>query len=199
MTRKQYKPGQFFWIKGRQYRIARVERHVQDPCDFCDLSDVCNPSMMNWCADLMPTHYYFKKCQIMCLYTKQICPLRARKDIVCYKRFEITYTINGFNTMRTAVRGTLVSIPKPNKPTVMVAYPENCIEKLRTIDPIRDRDNATFRIYGGMIHAYTKLEYSRSPWYLAIFKCIIPKGTLYYKGTSGDICAKKMLVIEQVE
>jgi hypothetical protein len=111
----------------------------------------------------------------------------------------MTYTINGFNTMRTAVRGTLVSIPKPNKPTVMVAYPENCIEKLHTIDPIRDRDNATFRIYGGMIHAYTKLEYSRSPWSLAIFKCIIPKGTLYYKGTSGDICAKKMLVVEQVE
>lgn len=62
MARKQYKPGQFYWIKGCKYRIARVERHVQDPCDFCALSDVCDPSMMNWCADLMPTHYYFKKC-----------------------------------------------------------------------------------------------------------------------------------------
>lgn len=62
MARKQYKPGQFYWIKGCKYRIARVERHVQDPCDFCALSDVCSPSMMNWCADLIPTHYYFKKC-----------------------------------------------------------------------------------------------------------------------------------------
>lgn len=134
----------------------------------------------------------------MCLYTKQICPLRARKDIVCYKGFELAYTINGFRTMRTAVRGILVNVPKIDEPTVMVAYPENCIEKLRTIDTIRDRDNAKFRIYGGMIHAYTKLEYCKSPWPLAIFKCIIPKGTLYYKGTLGDICAKKMLVVEQV-
>jgi len=79
MTRKQYKPGQFFWIRGCQYRIARVERHVQDPCDKCDVPycsplmmnwypcdkcDVsfCSPSMMNWCANLMPTHHYFKKC-----------------------------------------------------------------------------------------------------------------------------------------
>lgn len=62
MARKQYKPGQFFWIKGCQYRIARVERHVQDPCNFYALSSVCGSRMMNWCANLMPTHYYFKKC-----------------------------------------------------------------------------------------------------------------------------------------
>ena len=61
MARKQYKPGQFYWIKGKKYRIARVERHVQDPCDKCDVSSLCIPSMMNWCADLMPTHYYFKR------------------------------------------------------------------------------------------------------------------------------------------
>lgn len=62
MARKQYKPGQFFWIRGCKYRIARVERRVQDPCIFCTLSNVCDDSVMNWCADLMPTHYYFKKC-----------------------------------------------------------------------------------------------------------------------------------------
>lgn len=135
----------------------------------------------------------------MCLYTKQICPLRARKDIVCYKRFELLFALSLFNVMKTPVKGTMVHIPKAGEPTVMVAYPENCIEKLRTIDTIRDRDNAKFRIYGGMIHAYTKIEYCESPWPLAIFKCIIPKGTLYYKGTSGDICAKKMLVVEQVK
>lgn len=134
----------------------------------------------------------------MCLYTKQICPLRARKDIVCYKRFELLSALKIFNVMKTPVQGTIVHIPKTGEPTVMVACPD-CIEKLRTIDPIRDRDNARFRIYGGMIHAFTKLEYCSSPWPLAIFKCIIPKGTLYYKGTLGDICAKKMLVVEQVK
>lgn len=97
--------------------------------------------------------------------------------------------------MKTTVRGTKVYIPTPYKPTVMVAYPENCIEKVRIINPVGTR----FLIYGGMIHAYTKLEYSKGPCPLAIFKCIIPKGTLYYKGTSGDICAKKMLIVEQVK
>lgn len=135
----------------------------------------------------------------MCLYTNQICPLRARKDIVCYKRFESLYALRIFNLMMTSVRGYMVRIPKTNEPTVMIAYPENCIEKLRTIDTTRDRYNARFRIYGGMIHAYTKLEYSKGPWPVVIFKCIIPKGTLYYKGTSGDICAKKMLIVEQVK
>lgn len=57
---KTYKPGQFFWIKGKKYRIARVERRVQDPCSFCALHNICDPPTMNWCADLMPTHYYFK-------------------------------------------------------------------------------------------------------------------------------------------
>lgn len=134
----------------------------------------------------------------MCLYTKQICPLRARKDIVCYKRFELGYLPDLAVIMKTAVRGILVSIPKPDEPTVMVAYPDS-IEKVRTIDTTRDRYNARFQIYGGMIHAYTKLEYSKGPWPLIIFKCIIPKGTLYYKGTSGDICAKKMLIVEEVK
>lgn len=129
----------------------------------------------------------------MCLYTNQICPLRAHKDIVCYKRFEILYALSLFNVMRTSVIGTIVRIPI-DEPTVMVAHP-NWIERVRnTLE-----GGAKFRIYGGMIHAYTKLEYSKGPWPVAIFKCVIPKGTLYYKGTSGDICAKKMLVVEQVK
>lgn len=131
----------------------------------------------------------------MCLFTKQICPLRARKDIVCYKRFELLFALSLFNVMRTAVKGCVVRIPKTDEPTVMVAYPENCIEKVRP----RSTTGTRFQIYGGMIHAYTKIEYCESPWPLAIFKCIIPKGTLYYKGTSGDICAKKMLVVELVK
>ena len=130
----------------------------------------------------------------MCLFTKQICPLRARKDIVCYKRFELVRLPNSFfSLMTTPVRGTMVRVPT-DEPTVMIAYPDS-IEKIR----IENATNPRSQIYGGMIHAYTKIEYSESPWHLAIFKCIIPKGTLYYKGTSGDICAKKMLVVEQVK
>jgi hypothetical protein len=97
--------------------------------------------------------------------------------------------------MKTPVQGTIVHIPKTGEPTAMVAYPD-CIEKVRP----RNTTDTRFQIYGGMIHAFTNLEIcNEGPWPLAIFKCIIPKGTLYYKGTLGDICAKKMLVIEQVE
>lgn len=49
----------------------------------------------------------------------------------------------------------------------------------------------------GMIHAYTSKRRSMFA-YRFRYKCIIPKGTLYYKGIGGDICAKKMLVIEEV-
>lgn len=97
--------------------------------------------------------------------------------------------------MKTAIRGAFVRIPTTDEPTVMVAYPENYIERIRTMNLISTR----FQIHGGMIHAYTNLESSKAPWPLATFKCIIPKGTLYYKGTSGDICSKKMLVVERVK
>lgn len=134
----------------------------------------------------------------MCLYTKQICPLKARKDIVCYKRFEIAYFSDHFTMLRTAVRGMIVRTPKPDEPTVMIAYPENCIEKLRIIS---SKTGARFQIYGGMIHAFPDLNIcsNGTSCRIVVYKCIIPKGTLYYKGVLDDICAKKMLVVERVK
>lgn len=133
----------------------------------------------------------------MCLYTKQICPLRARKDIVCYKRFEIAYFTDHFTMLKTAIRGTLVRIPKTGEPTIMTAYPENCIEKLRVIS---SKTGVRFQIYSGMIHAFTNLEIcNKGPHRIVLYKCIIPKGTLYYRGVLDEICAKKMLVIERVK
>jgi hypothetical protein len=56
-----------------------------------------------------------------------------------------------------------------------------------------------YQIWGGMIHAYkTKADAVHLPCVI-IYKCIIPKETLYYVGTKGDICAKKMLVVEEVK
>ena len=98
--------------------------------------------------------------------------------------------------MKTEVRGWVVHIPKPNEPTVMIPYPENCIEKVR----IRSTTGAIFQIYGGMIHAFTNLGIcNKGRWPIVVYKCIIPKGTLYYKGVLDDICAKKMLVVEKVK
>jgi len=99
--------------------------------------------------------------------------------------------------MRTTVIGTLVRIPTTNEPTVMVAYPKNCIEKVR----VKNTTNARLQIYGGMIHAFTNLGIcsNGTSCRIMVFKCIIPKGTIYYKGTNDDICAKKMLIVEKVK
>ena len=59
-----------------------------------------------------------------------------------------------------------------------------------------------YQIFGGMIHAYkTKPACHRNEFgfpSIGLYKCIIPKGTLYYVGVDNDICAKRMLVIEEV-
>lgn len=53
-----------------------------------------------------------------------------------------------------------------------------------------------------MFHAYTKLDraviaslMSAKP-HSVIIKCTIPKGTLYYKGVNGDICARTLILQE---
>ena len=131
----------------------------------------------------------------MCLYTKQICPLRARKDIVCYKKFHVW---NFF--LKTYYKLQKITKPKENHPTLMDdTNTPLVIYKLHDLS-----DVVRYQIFGGMIHAYkTKPEYictnaftyPRIGWY----KCIIPKGTLYYVGTNNDICAKQMLVVERVD
>lgn len=129
----------------------------------------------------------------MCLYTKQICPLRADKDIICYKVF--TDSFDKFHIMTPYLRKHIFK-PTKNNPTLMddtdfnveinnatVMYPNGRICKIKCVGY-------------GMIHAYVNIRGIHGP--TLRYKCIIPKGTLYYKGMFGDICAKKILVIEQV-
>lgn len=131
----------------------------------------------------------------MCLSTKQMCPLRAQKDIVCYKIF--TYSFDEFHMMTPYLRKHVLR-PTKNNPTLMddtdfdveinnatVKYPDGRICKVKCIGY-------------GMIHAYTQPRILCGPGGF-LYKCIIPKNTLYYKGMFGDICAKKMLVVEQVK
>lgn len=42
-------------------------------------------------------------------------------------------------------------------------------------------------VYGGFIHCY---RYNIGE----CIKCIIPKGTLYYEGSNGELCARKLFV-----
>lgn len=130
----------------------------------------------------------------MCLYTKQICPLRARKDIVCYKKF---YVWNF--SIQTLFQFYPIVKPKENHPTLMDDT-DIPLGFYRSDHCIR---GSKYKIFGGMIHAYktkpklvSKLTSNCSR--IGLYKCIIPKGTLYYVGIDNDICAKKMLVIEEV-
>ena len=130
----------------------------------------------------------------MCLYTKQICPLRARKDIVCYKKFHV-WNIS----LQTYYRLYIIAKPTENHPTLMDDTDAPlCIQKYESFI----RRGVKYQICRGMIHAYkTKPVFHSSEFgypSMGLYKCIIPKGTLYYVGTDNDICAKKMLVIEEV-
>lgn len=126
----------------------------------------------------------------MCLETRQICPLRARKDIVCYKLF-LSNDYHDF--MKTLYIDYYIKKPTEGCPTTM-----DDTDKPLSIS----RFGWTRQVRAGMIHAYkTKAAADNDPicrFKRHTYKCIIPKGTLYYVGVYGDICAKKMLVIEEV-
>ena len=75
------------------------------------------------------------------------------------------------------------------------------VDKTNFTEPVVHGDGVhkIKKIGNGMIHAYARQRdviicYGPT----SIYKCIIPKGTLYYKGISGNICAKKMLIVEQI-
>lgn len=130
----------------------------------------------------------------MCLYTKQICPLKARNDIVCYKKFYVWHSF-----LETIYKFYKIVKPKENYPTLMDDTDvRSCVFR----STWRKNKGSKYEIWGGMIHAFrTKPALSakecRFPR-IGVYKCIIPKGTLYYVGIDNDICAKKMLIVEEV-
>lgn len=127
----------------------------------------------------------------MCLYTKQICPLRARKDIVCYKE-----VIHNDHLFITPFQGYVIKDDLPRKIQI-------CDQK--TIEIIKSpfwQRSYRHMVFGGMFHAYAKLDRAMVSLITAkphsvIIKCIIPKGTLYYKGVRGiEICARTLILQE---
>lgn len=134
---------------------------------------------------------------IMCLRTKQICPLRARRDIVCYKIFRQG---NRHDFIYTLYVHQYVLKPTEGNPTLM-----DDTNKPLSILPVRNSLHgraANRQIWGGMIHAFRTEAVARDYLIYSInrrvYKCIIPKGTLYYVGIQDDICAKRMLIVEEV-
>lgn len=116
----------------------------------------------------------------MCLYTRQICPIRARRDIEVYKVLRYDRATGGIIT------------PYVNFPVLT-----------KTIDvseePMEQGGYFTHTIAKGMVHSYNYLPTLEGCFYQTGFvvKAIIPKGTLYYRGFNND-CASKKLILKDI-
>lgn len=131
----------------------------------------------------------------MCLYSKQILPRRATKDIVCYKRMvKLSPTLyvtpyQNFWVYRKDFNRVLHPKGKP-----IFLHHRNWTDFLYTI------------VRGGYFHAYPDCNYATQM--LAhdetIVKCIIPKGALYWKsayemsGTACEIASDRMIFVEEL-
>ena len=112
----------------------------------------------------------------MCLYITNDESKCAEKDIYCYK-----VVINANSEYKTPIAGYKL-------PNSLAGYTQeeplnNAVINLFCIGTYR-----CLSIYGGVIHSIKKLKSARSLFNkkiynnLEIWKCIIPKGTIYYEG-----------------
>ena len=123
----------------------------------------------------------------MCLFPLHDRPKVAKKDIVCYKIVQKSST-------------------KKNEMISMYQKFEYKLNVLYTSDldiPIID-DNCLVAVINKGIHAYEeKRALNNELIYIRAFiidalpiKCIIPKGSLYYKGANDEIVSNQMILVE---
>lgn len=133
--------------------------------------------------------------QNMCLYTKQILPIRARKDITCYKVVLVTevYGIKHFYSP-FYFRKLCLGVPS-------IASPKEVILPTKLNSLVWGISN---KVDGGYIHCYTDYQEALDHCCTisnqfgrpntCLLECIIPKGTLYFKSDDGlEMCGKEIL------
>lgn len=161
----------------------------------------------------------------MCLYTKDI--KVADKDILCYKLVQRTILLNAEERREMALKygvesaGTTYVTPyefmpiKPNK--------EYCESDFRTTYIGEDGKPILapyIKIEGNALHSYSNLDAAIfhikrlkecAIYGLAIFKAVIPKGSMYAKGESscigwnieefgmGEYASEKLKLLEIVD
>lgn len=145
---------------------------------------------------------------IMCLRTKMICPQRARKDIICYKVVTeyknksgntayvtpfLCADIELFSTMKAKENIKMAYISKMEYPITTKGGGVMYVKRINE-----------YIVQEGYIHCYVHIDgairfkhhNSLNSYALKIIRCIIPKGTLYYKSTDKqEICAKQIFTI----
>lgn len=119
----------------------------------------------------------------MCLYTRQICPIRARRDIEVYK-------VLRYNRVTDEIITPYVLFPVLTK--TMEAFEESMKQEYRFAMRI---------ITKGAVHSYNYLPiltgFAGYGAVSFVVKAIIPKGTLYYRGVNND-CASRKLILKDI-
>lgn len=132
----------------------------------------------------------------MCLYSKQILPRRATKDITVYK--VVCKLLNC--VYQTPFKGFLIHENHFGK-VITDEKPKHIVREDIFIrrPSLRRLGTGVTMVESGYFHACQTPEDAynfclRNLLYKAlILKCTIPKGALYWKGTSGDICSNKII------
>ena len=128
----------------------------------------------------------------MCLFTNQLKPKIADKDIVCYKLVE-----------RTKIKGIYKSSFQRFEYVIRQLYTNNI--DISFINKIKKHFYKCFYIIEeGMFHSYASYLYPviLSPLpNCALLKCIIPKGAYYYEGYFDDLpsyASSQIKILEEI-
>lgn len=141
----------------------------------------------------------------MCLYSKQILPRRAKKDIIVYKQLIDDIRLG----MMTPFQEFKIKPEDFGKVLETTGY--------KCIRPIHSFDQSRFAISIGYFHCFktfpmkligTRVRGSsylfdgwtfKKPNHLlshsyVLVECIIPKGSQYWVGINNDICSDKLIL-----
>ena len=140
----------------------------------------------------------------MCLHTKQIMPLKARRDITCFKivlslKSQDNFYYTPFQHMRMTIGEICCAVgpllPKP-------------VRFLSISRPIGV--SSLYCVEDGYIHAFTNQEEAKiycrvvskrcTNFQCYVVKCTIPKDTLYFVSARRDyeICARNIMPMELI-
>lgn len=148
----------------------------------------------------------------MCLYLKDIKPKVAKRDIVCYKILNRTSCFN-WDTHEVEYMYTT-----PYQHTPINSVNDDIIKGIRCFEPNSSTPHISsssdlfclkefeWVMRGGCIHSYRyekDANFMINDFEQVIFKCIIPKGTEYYKGIDSigqeNYASKKIRFVKQVK
>ena len=131
----------------------------------------------------------------MCLFTRQICPIKARKDIVCYKvvkRYKHKTGMRKYITPCQEMGIILYSSIKPNGPKMIKKRKRYSIIEGGYIHCCSTLEDAK-RWINRNSHMFCNSQKLKRPTKWAIIKCVVHKGTLYYRSyDESELCAEEI-------